>query len=162
MKVLTPEETLRHIHHKLASRELDQTVADRMIELHAQDESLSYRELHIAALHRPLPDTAFHVSSPRHFLSILERGLQPADPAAGWRARLPLMKHLAQPSAVYLSDVYEAMSRAHSESLPFHVWRVDGLDALAPEWEHDRVNPTCWAVLSPIHPRHLSLHATIR
>jgi len=161
MATLSPEQTLRHIEHKVSMRELSRDVADRMIEPHVEDPTRSYRELHLGALHRPLPDTAFHVTSPEHYLSILEQGLQPADPAIGWRGRSPHAWVRSQPTAVYLSDVYEAMSGAHSQSLPFHVWRVDGLDALAPEWQHDRVNPTCWAVMSPIHPRMLSLHATI-
>lgn len=162
MTILSPEQTLRHIEHKVAMRELSRDVADRMIALHGETPSRSYRELHVAALHRPLPDTAFHVTDPRHHLSILERGLQPSDPATGWRSQPPYAWLSGQPRAVYLSDVYEAMRGAHSRAVPFHVWRVDGLDELAPDWQHDRFNPTCWAVLSPIHPRMLSLHATIR
>lgn len=157
MHTLTPEETLRHIHHKMSMRELDPRLGQRMIELFDEDPSLDYRQLRIAALHRPLPDIAFHVTSTENRDSISERGLIPADPRDGWRS----VYISGQPTAVYLSDLEEASDGRHSQFLPCDVWRVDGLEVLAPDWVQDAVNPTCWAVLSAIPQRMLTLHDTV-
>lgn len=130
-----------------------------MLALQAQDPSLDYRELKIAAVQRELPDTAFHVSRSGNFISILRHGLLARDPR---RSTLGRAVPPSQPIAVYLSDVYEAMQGRHAPDLEpgetVHVWRVDHLLELAPSWQQDHLNPTCWAVLGPIPARHLSLH----
>ena len=157
--MLTAEQTRRHIHYKVDCRELDPLLAERMLAAHYENPSLDYRQLHEIAVHRPLPDVAFHVADPSQWASIAEHGLRVSDPSrsGNWSDMTGV-----QPVGVYVSDVYEAMQGKYAQSLPCHVWRIEGLHTLGPEWVHDRLNPTCWAVLQSIPARILSLHATLR
>lgn len=154
----TPEETRRHIHFKVSCRQLDPLVADRMLRLFDEDQTLPYHQLHRRALDRPLPDVAFHTAPSHLMLAILEHGLRVSDPARGHHGQ-----HAHdQDVAVYMSDVDEAMRGRYAVTLPSDVWRIEGLESLSPAWRRDRLNPTCWAVLEPIPSRLLSLHYTIR
>lgn len=155
---LTPEETRRHILYKRDGRELDPLVAGRMLDHHDDNPSLDYRQLYVLAVQRPLPDVAYHTAPSHLMLSILEHGLRVNDPAQGTHGHLAA----GQPAGVYLSDVYEAMQgRYRSLAGSSDVWEISGLDKLAPEWRQDPLNPTCWVVLSPIHPRMLRLNYTM-
>lgn len=155
---MSPEQVRRHIDFKVSCRELDPLVAERMKQAQDADPSLEYHQLLTRALNRPLPDVAFHVAPPEEFLSILSEGLRAQRPDPGvWDAVV-----VTQPRGVYLSDLYEAMSGKYSRSLPCHVWKIQSLDQLAPEWSQDRLNPSCWVVHRDIPARLLTLHYTIR
>lgn len=117
MQELTPEETRRHIRFKVSCRQLDPLVADRMLRLLDEDETLLYHQLHRRALDRPLPDVAFHTAPSYLMPAILEHGLRVSDPARGHHGQ---HAH-GQDAAVYVSDVDEAMQGRYAVEFRFNV-----------------------------------------
>lgn len=105
-----------------------------------------------------LPDVAYHVAPSHLMLSILEHGLHVSDPTQGAHGQ----HALGQPAAVYLADVNEAMTGKYRTDIGVHDGsRIEGIHTLAPAWQQDRLNPTCWAVLQPIPARILFRHYTL-
>ncbi|MFI9629266.1 hypothetical protein [Streptomyces sp. NPDC052042] len=156
------ERTRDHIRFKVSCRELDPVVAEQMLRLSEQDPGLDYRVLFQSAIRRDLSDTVFHVSPRSNRGSILAVGLDIRDPRLGRYVRFVPP---SQQAAVYVSDLDEALAGryAHGDASRNDIWQIDGLASLAPLWEQDQLNPTCWAVLAPIPPRLLTLHhAAIR
>jgi hypothetical protein len=135
MIALTAEETRRHIHFKVASRELHQDLADAMLRLLVQDPSLDYAALRAAALKREMPDVVFHTSALRNAGSISALGLLAADPADG-HAGLLLLN---QPTGVYASATPDLIGMWTTGESVWGIWAITGAASLP--HRQDPLNP---------------------
>ena len=135
MTPLTTEETLHHIHYKIACHELPEHVGTKMISLLEQDPALDYGTLRNMALRREMPDVVFHTSPLRNAGSIASFGLLAADPAEN-RTGLFL---IGQPTGVYASAKPDEIGMWTLGEIAWGIWCVTGATSLP--HRQDPLNP---------------------
>lgn len=136
MTALSPEETLRHIHYKVACLELPRDVADKMIDLFEADSSLDYAALQAAALAREMPDVVFHTSLLRNRAGIDERGLRASNPAHGQYRSLLATR---QPVGVYASAEPDRIGMWAGTAAVWDIWCIRQATSLP--HRQDPLNP---------------------
>jgi len=154
MSVLTPEETLRHIHYKAACGEVGQGVAERMLELFQKNPALDYAALLTAAMKREIPEIAFHTSALQNRASITTRGLIAADPAKGQYGLLAM----GQPIGVYASVEPDENGVWAGAAVVWDIWSITGAASLP--HRQDPLNPEQFVILCDVPGDMVSLRGS--
>lgn len=148
------DDVRRHIHFKRLSRELADDVADRMVAALDAGAHPDYAALLEAATFLDPPAVVFHTAPVHLRETLVQVGLVPqrARDSPHWRPE----QVVGQPDATFVGAEPDLTGRwAHWSR--WDIWQVH-LEGL--RWEHDRLNPGCWAVLQPVCPQRLTLLGT--
>lgn len=137
-----------HVRHKVAMRELDPEIAERMLAYPLNPAAdIDYQRVLRAATFIPPPLTCYHTAPMSARAAIWLDGLT-IGLGQNWGEKMA-----GQPPGVYLTPTPDVRGMwAHSSD--WDVWAVTMLDRV---WEHDTLNPGCYRV-GPVPPEHLSLY----